>query len=148
MKNHASTIASAAAAALMAAGIATFTPPAVAADVAGAPVAQTYHGIQYLNGGIGEDQETAIKARGRDYNVHMTFAEGKRSAYLAGVRLTITDAGGKAVLVNDEAGPLFYARLPAGSYHATAEINGEKQTRAFTVKNSGSVNVVFFWKSA
>jgi hypothetical protein len=148
MKNHASGIANAAAAALMAAGIAAFTLPAVAADIAGAPMVQTYNGIRYLNGGVGKDEEMAIKAQGRDYNVHMTFAAGQRSAYLAGVKLTVTGSKGNTVLMNGEAGPLFYAKLPAGSYHATAEINGMKQTKSFTVGNSGSVNVVFFWKNA
>ena len=153
MSDHASRMVHAAAAVLVAAGIGTAAAPAFAAGtagmpaMAGAPIVQTYNGIRYLNGGVGKDEEMAIKSQGRNFNMHMTFAAGQRSAYLAGVKLTITGPNGNAVLTNDDAGPLFYAKLPAGRYHAIAETNGMKQTKSFTVEKSGSVNVVFYWKN-
>jgi hypothetical protein len=104
-----------------------FIQPASAAT---AP--QQQNGITYLNGGVGQDEQNAMKAFKADYNLQLTFATKQSGAYRSDVQLDIADAKGASVLSVANTGPLFYAKLPAGTYRISAAAQGKTFKR--TVK--------------
>ena len=90
--------------------------------------------MSFISGGVGENSVAALKAREGEFNLKLVFTltEG---AYLADVGVKITDAGGKTVIEHVTDGPIFMARLPAGTYTVAATYNGKPQVRgqAFSI---------------
>lgn len=110
--------------------------PAMAADAQNVP---------FLNGGVGEDQQQEMLAARKDYNLLLTFATRGSGEFVADVHLTVTDHSGKAVLQLNGAGPLVYARVPAGNYKVEAVARGVPQTQAATVGKQGARELYFYW---
>lgn len=104
----------------------------VAAQTGPAPQV-TPGGIPYLSGGVGDAQQQAMKDAMKDYNLRLTFARQSTGAFLAGVEVTIDQTGpGKGhteILKTTSAGPMLFARLPAGNYQLRAQVDGQVQAR-------------------
>ncbi len=88
--------------------------------------------VTYLAGGVGEGSMEALKAHEKDFNLKLVFtlAEGN---YLAGVDVSIIDAGGKGALQHFADGPVFLVRLPPGDYTVKVNYEGAAQTRKVKV---------------
>lgn len=86
-------------------------------------------GIATLSGGIGEDEVAALKAKEADYNVKLVFTLSEGN-YVADVGVVLKNAKGETVVERASDGPIFLARLPAGSYAAAATYRGTTQTRS------------------
>src|SRR5262245_64716920 len=69
-----------------------------------APQVQTYQGIPYLSGGIGEEEREMLRRLAHDYNVQLIFA-AKEGHYLSEVHVRIMDARDRTVLDAVSAGP-------------------------------------------
>jgi hypothetical protein len=84
--------------------------------------------VPYVSGGVGEDALARLKAREKEFNLKLVFTltEGN---YLADVGVSIADASGKALVEHVTDGPVFMARLPAGTYVVAARYSGSAQTR-------------------
>lgn len=117
---------------------------ATADDAVGLLTEQSYLGVPYLTGGVGEDESMQILARAKDFNLKLVFAE-KAGAYLADVELVVVDTKGHAVLAVKSAGPLLLARLPAGSYRAKATFDGQVQQKAFAVSAKRRAELTLLW---
>lgn len=105
----------------------------------GLPQPETQNGVTFLTGGIGdEDRDAMLKARS-GYNLHITNA-GKDGAYEGNTRIVIFSKSGDQ-LIRTNAGPLFYAKLPAGSYTVMATSNGHQILRPVTVGSRGQSNL-------
>ena len=102
----------------------------------------TQNGIQFLSGGIGMEERSAMQAEGRAYNLKLSFSL-KDGAYLADVRVAI-DSRKKPLVEADSDGPLFYAKLPPGKYRITASYQGRTQTRAVAI-GKHATNLYFRW---
>jgi len=89
--------------------------------------------VPVVSGGVGEDSVAQLKAREREFNLKLVFAlvEGN---YLADVGVTISNVAGKTLVQHVTDGPIFMARLPAGTYVVTARYNGNPQTRKVTLR--------------
>ncbi|MFA1594851.1 hypothetical protein, partial [Serratia nevei] len=74
------------------------------------------NGINYINGGVGQDEQNAMRALRADYNLLLTFATKQSGAFRSDVQLYIMDAKGTTLLSVPNTGPMFYAKLPAGTY--------------------------------
>lgn len=122
----------------------------LAAPVFAAPLSEHTSGaVRYVTGGIGDDEDAAIKSMMHDYTVSMTFAEGMggKPVYLSDVPVSIRDDKGAALLNIKTGGPYLLVKLPAGSYTAEASHGGQTQTRKFTVASQQSTqSVVFEWR--
>ena len=68
----------------------------------------------YLNGGVGEDEAQYMRKTAKDWSLRLTFSESKDNDFVANVGLLITDLRGTPFLQLSGAGPMTYARLPAG----------------------------------
>lgn len=101
--------------------------------------------LSFLSGGIGEDAQAALRAKEADYNLKLVFSlvEGN---YVADVNVVLKDAAGKPVVEHFAEGPIFLAKLPAGTYSANVSYNGKAQSR--TVKVGERLRTEYFrWPS-
>jgi hypothetical protein len=120
---------------------------ALAATGANLPPEQTSGAVTYLSGGMGKDQQTAIKHAAAKYPLELEFFRmGKApSADMTGVPVTIKDQAGKVVLDTRSDGPLMLAKLPDGKYTITAQNNGKSEVRHVTVAQGKHRTVIFRW---
>ena len=98
-----------------------------------APTPKQQNGISYVNGGIGEDEQSAMRAQRSDYNLLLTFATAQSGAYRSDVQLDIMDTKGNTLLSAANSGPMFYARLPAGTYRISAAAAGKVFKRSVRI---------------
>ena len=118
------------------------TPAAVLA----APMPHQQNGITYLNGGIGEEEQGAMKAQRADYNLLLTFATQQSGAYRSGVQLDIMDVKGANLLSVPNTGPMFFAKLPPGTYRISAAADGKTFKRTVKV-GSAPKELVLHWEN-
>ena len=105
--------------------------PAAAFAQAG-PAEHQQNGITYINGGVGQEEQEAMRAQRASYNLQLTFATNQTGAFRSDVQLDIADTKGNTVLSVHNAGPMLFAQLPAGTYHISAAAEGKTFKR--TVK--------------
>jgi hypothetical protein len=98
-----------------------------------APTPQQQNGVGYVNGGVGQEEQSAMRAVRADYNLLLTFATRQSGAFRSDVQLDITDAKGATVLSVANAGPMFYAKLPDGSYRIGAAAEGKVFKRSIRI---------------
>lgn len=101
--------------------------------------------VTYVCGGVGVDEQQAIKAQAAKYDLMLTFAVSS-GAYLADVDVEVKDAKGAVVLSARCDGPIMLVDLPGrGPWRVTALANG--QTRQRTVAGGRPARVTFLWPS-
>lgn len=130
----------ASAALVLAVGVA----PLAAFAQAGGPAPHQQNGINYVNGGVGQEEQGAMRAQRADYNLQLTFATNQTGAYRSDVQVDIADTRGNTLLSVPNAGPMLFARLPAGTYHVSAAAEGKTFKR--TVKlGAGAKEMTLHW---
>ena len=100
-------------------------------------------GIAYVSGGIGDDDPVARMAE--DYNLHMIFATKGSGEYLADIKVVIEDSKVRRVLEVDSPGPIFYVKLPTGSYRITATYNGTSLRKSVMATDRRLRDLYFYW---
>ncbi|MGK5081356.1 carboxypeptidase regulatory-like domain-containing protein [Janthinobacterium sp. HLX7-2] len=111
------------------------------------PPVQKSGAVQYLSGGIGLDESTAIKSASRHWPLSLVFsvqAAGK-AEFASDVKLEIRDAKGVLVLETTASGPFLLARLAPGSYSLRATLAGKTLARKVQVKAGSSRQVELVW---
>ncbi|MDD5586111.1 MAG: hypothetical protein PHY92_04025 [Alphaproteobacteria bacterium] len=115
--------------------------PALAQDM---PVVKQRGGVSFVTGGIGLEERDAIKATAKDYNLLVSNAN-KGGHMTTDVELVIKSLKDEVILAVEDAGPLFYANLPEGSYIVEA-MNGEQYAkRRITVGGKRQAKLYFVW---
>lgn len=121
--------------------------PAIAATLENAnnavPAAQTGNGITYITGGIGDEERVAMENSKDQYNLHITNVNNE-GAFTDNMNIAIYDI--KATkLAEFNAGPMIYAKLPAGKYVVAAtNENGEIRRKNIRVlRTTTNVNLVW-----
>nr|WP_314547265.1 hypothetical protein [uncultured Massilia sp.] len=107
---------------------------------------QQQNGINYINGGVGQDEQNAMRALRADYNLLLTFATRQSGAFRSDVQLDITDAKGTTLLSVPNTGPMFYAKLPAGTYRISAAAEGKTFKRTVKV-GSAPREMTLHWEN-
>jgi len=113
---------------------------AVLSDV---PQPQTVGSITYVTGGVGEEERGALQATKKEYNLYVMVAD-KTGHFLADTQIIIHDPKGGEVL-NATAGPIFYAKLPAGSYTVEAVNQGQSKKQNIVIHGSEASHAFFSW---
>ncbi len=103
---------------------------------------QTAGQISYVCGGIAEDEQQALNAEARNYNLSLLFTQGPRGEYLADVDVQITRHG-KEVASFRADGPRCLIKAPPASYNVIATYQGE--TKRTTVQTGSTRNVQLRW---
>jgi hypothetical protein len=123
--------------------MAFFVMPGHAQDV---PAAGPHErSTMYLNGGVGQDEQEYMHKSAKDWSLRLTFSESKDNNFVANVGLLVTDLAGTPRLQLDDAGPMTFARLPAGKYRVAARYHGQTETREVTLDGTTGRDVNFHW---
>lgn len=114
------------------------------------PPVQHEGGIEYLSGGVGQDEARAIEQAGRHWPLTLEFAvqDGKRADFTADVQVLVRDARRHTVLQTTTQGPFLLARLRPGHYTVEATRQGQTRHQAVTVARSHAAHAVFVWPAA
>ncbi|VTU13002.1 hypothetical protein SRS16CHR_00241 [Variovorax sp. SRS16] len=107
-------------------------PWAAQAQPAGMPAMRSQGAVQYVCGGIGSDESTAMRAAMKDHPLALLFARAG-GEYLANVDVTVQDAKGGTALSMRASGPVCLIDLPAGRYTVQATSEGTTKSEAVTV---------------
>jgi hypothetical protein len=105
---------------------------------------QSYNGISYITGGVGADERAALWSMAKNDNLELSFAAQDKE-YLGGAKISVKDSKGKDVLEAASDGPLFYAKLPDGTYVVSATVNGRTITRKVHVSGNNRQTIYFTW---
>jgi hypothetical protein len=98
----------------------------------------------YTSGGFGLEERGALEATAKKYNLIISNAD-RRGEFTGETTIVITRKGNHEMLSVDDAGPLLYARLPAGTYVVKAT-NGDKKTeRTVSVTGQKQARIFFTW---
>jgi uncharacterized protein YdbL (DUF1318 family) len=100
-----------------------------------------------VSGGVSLNARDTLRGSESNANVKMVFALNTGN-YVSDVQVKVTDSGGRTVLEDTSNGPWLLARLPAGSYTATATYNGKPVTQKFSVAKSGLRTAQFRWPAS
>ena len=111
-----------------------------------APTPHQQNGITWVNGGVGQEEQSAMQAQRADYNLRLTFATRQSGAYRSDVQLDVTDARGTNLLSVANTGPMFFAKLPPGTYHISAAAEGKTFKRTVKVGNAPK-EIVLHWEN-
>jgi len=110
--------------------IALAAPMLQAADEAEPPKVRKQGATTYVSGGSGEAQRKALFKIANKFPIQLIFEVEGEAADISGVKVTLTDLSGNALIEAVSEGPYFYMNPPAGGrFTIDAEYNGEKQTR-------------------
>lgn len=111
------------------------------------PAVQQYGNVQFVTGGFGIEESTALKSAMSDYPLVFTFSarSGNRSAYVSKVQVVVRDEYETTVLNVESQGPFLLARLAPGNYQVHVTYNNQTQSRAVTVSDDNTTRLVFEW---
>jgi len=114
------------------------------------PPAQYVNGIEYVSGGIGQEESSAFRQAKAQYPLALTFAtasEGSAaSPFASNVQVVIRNEQDATVLNTNSDGPYLLARLEPGSYKIFATYEGETQSRDVSIRGNGTLDIKFTWK--
>jgi hypothetical protein len=119
---------------------------APAAALAAPAQPQQQNGVSYISGGVGQDEQNAMRALRSDYNLRLTFATKQTGAYRSDVQLDVVDAKGNSVLSVANTGPMLFARLPPGVYRISASAEGKTFKRSVKV-GAGAKEMTLHWEN-
>lgn len=104
---------------------------------------QQSSGVQFLNGGAGEGERAAMRARQAEFPLQILFS-APSGAYGVADRVSVADAKGEVVSVHG-AGPLLMVKLPPGRYTVEADFGGRTERRHVQVAQAPQL---VHWASA
>lgn len=114
------------------------------------PPTQTANGIQYVTGGFGQEESTALKQARSHYALALTFAVSApgsaSSPYAGNVQVQLRSAQGETVLDATSTGPYFLANPAPGSYKLAVTYAGETQSSEVTITPGKATELKFTWK--
>lgn len=121
--------------------------PAHAQAEGALPPVQKSGEVDYLTGGVGLDESTAIKSASGQWPLSLVFSvqAGGRAQFASDVKLEIHDAKGALALDVTATGPYLLARLAPGSYSLRATLAGKTLERKVQVKQGASSRVELVW---
>ncbi|MDX2073766.1 MAG: hypothetical protein SFX19_05300 [Alphaproteobacteria bacterium] len=109
------------------------------------PDTQQQSGINFITGGVGDEETDAMEAVKGDYNLRVTSAD-KTGHFSGAPHITITDMQHNELLSAD-AGPLFYADLPTGHYIIKGSNKEQGKSQKIVITGKKIAAVRFTWKA-
>ncbi|MBY0407543.1 MAG: hypothetical protein K2Q01_07610 [Rickettsiales bacterium] len=108
------------------------------------PASQRSGNVQFITGGIGQEERTAIEAVKSQYNLHVMSA-GTDGAFTGDTKLNILDKNNNSILETNM-GPLLYAKLPNGTYTVEGILRNQMKSQKITVSENKPAHIHFSWK--
>jgi len=104
---------------------------------------QEADGVQYLSGGVGDQERQAMRSHQQEFPLQILFS-GKAGELGLANQVRVLDGANQVVAVQN-AGPLLMLKLPPGHYTVEAAFNGGVQRRSVHV---GQGPHLLHWASA
>jgi hypothetical protein len=105
---------------------------------------KTPQGIDYISGGVSDEELAALHDRRDAYSLWVITAAAKSGAHLADVLVTVRDSGQRVVFNGRLDGPWLLIDLPLGRYQVEAALNGTSQQHVTTI-HRGDHHQLFFY---
>jgi hypothetical protein len=101
-----------------------------------APRVRSEGGVEYINGGAGEEARAAIDAQRAAFPLRLVFSVAS-GAYVVADHVDVGSGAGKLLGV-DNAGPMLLVRVPPGDYTVDATYGGKTERRRVRVGRDGA----------
>lgn len=123
------------------------TLAAAGASAFALPQVQSAGKVEYMTGGVGEDESTAMLAQARHWPLTVEFAQkaGTRAEWMAGVDVTVSDTHGRTLLHATSDGPLLLARLAPGDYTVRGVAEGRTIEHKVHIAPREPARTVLVW---
>ena len=111
-------------------------------------VAPTKQGtVNYMTGGVGDDDIAALKRAASSYPLELEFSQQAqpKNEFVADVKVTVRDRAGKVLLDAASGGPFMLVELPTGRYDVEASYDGQSKRQSVDVRRDQHRKVVFVW---
>ena len=111
------------------------------------PPVQKNGTLEFISGGIGQDESRAIEKASRTWPLTLEFAakDQHRADFAADVNVVIRDAKGHALLQTVSTGPFVLARLSPGRYDVDATLGGKTLHEKVQVKAGQNFRAELMW---
>jgi hypothetical protein len=106
---------------------------------------QTQGEITFVSGGVGSDEQDAIKAVSGNYNLNLLFSVLGTGEYLSDVKVDITDSSGNTIMDTIAEGPMLLVKLKPGHYSVTAKLEGKVFRKKVNISKKGKSALSFVW---
>ncbi len=106
---------------------------------------QSQGDVTFISGGVGSDEQDAIKAVRGEYNLNLLFSAQGTGEYLSDVKVSISDSAGNTILDTVADGPMLLAKLKPGSYTVNTEFDGKVSHKKVKVGKKGKSALSFIW---
>ncbi len=119
----------------------------VAHAAAGLPPIQRMGSIDYLTGGIGQTESTAIEHASHSWPLTLEFAvkDKTRADFVSGVTVEVRDAARHVNFKVKSDGPFVLAKLQPGRYVVDASLDGKTLHKKVVVASGQPAKAVFVW---
>lgn len=103
--------------------------------------------VQYLSGGIGDGEASAIQSASKQWPLTLEFAIKTRhgAEYAADVAVKVRDTHGQTALDTHAQGPFLLAKLAPGAYNVDATLDGKTLHQQVVVKTGQPAKAVMVW---
>jgi hypothetical protein len=111
------------------------------------PPVQKSGTVEFMSGGIGQDESRAIEMASREWPLTLEFAakDQHRSDFAAEVNVVIRDAKGHTLLQTASTGPFVLARLTPGRYDVEATLGGRTLHETVVIGKGQPAKALFLW---
>ena len=118
-----------------------------AASAAMLPPVQQQGAVQYLSGGIGHAESTAVQAASKTWPLTLEFVVNAtpRAEYAANVNVVVRDEKRQMALKTEANGPFMLVRMHPGRYSIDATLQGKTLHETVTVKQGAPAKALFLW---
>lgn len=106
----------------------------------------TKSGIQYMTGGIGEEDKFDMRPHAKKFTLNLLFSHGSAGEYLTDTNVNIYNEQSELVFRIKGAKPMLYVNLPAGTYTILASNHGERLRHKLTIEGNSNQKVILNWK--
>jgi hypothetical protein len=103
--------------------------------------------VPAVSGGVSLNARDTLRTTERNANVKLVFALNTGN-YVSDVQVKVVDPAGRVVIDDTSNGPWLLAKLPPGTYTATATYNGKAVTQKVSVGKSGLRTAQFRWPAS
>jgi hypothetical protein len=102
-------------------------------------------GVPFVSGGVGAEEVATLGEEKKRYALAILTAAKGSGAFLADVRIRISDEHSKLVLDTVMDGPWLLVDLPAGRYQLEASVNAVVQKSFVTISAGDHRQTVFYF---
>ena len=111
-------------------------------------IISTKNGMQYMTGGIGEEDVALMRRQAKQFTLNLLFSEGTSGRWVTDANVNIYDEASNLVFRITQAKPMRYVNLPAGTYTILANNAGQKLRHKFTVEDNVNQRIILNWKDS